>query len=97
MFYSYCILFLFLISRLGNGSNINTHYRQKFVNRGFLLGPCCPIYGCGCILLNLLLQNYVNNIIVLFILTMFTCSLLEYITSFLMEKYLNLDGGIILK
>jgi len=32
----------------------------------------------------------VNNIIVLFILTMFTCSLLEYITSFLMEKIFKL-------
>ena len=63
---------------------------KKFVNRGFLLGPCCPIYGCGCILLNLLLHNYTNNILVLFILTMFTCSLLEYITSFLMEKIFKL-------
>ena len=63
---------------------------KKFVNRGFLLGPCCPIYGCGCILLNLLLHNYINNILVLFILTMFTCSLLEYITSFLMEKIFKL-------
>ena len=91
MFYSYCILF-FIFSFLGWVMEVTLTLitDKKFVNRGFLLGPCCPIYGCGCILLNLLLQNYVNNIIVLFILTMFTCSLLEYITSFLMEKIFKL-------
>ena len=91
MFYSYCILF-FIFSFLGWVMEVTLTLitDKKFVNRGFLLGPCCPIYGCGCLLLNLLLQNYVNNIIVLFILTMFTCSLLEYITSFLMEKIFKL-------
>ena len=91
MFYSYCILF-FIYSFLGWIMEVTLTLitDKKFVNRGFLLGPCCPIYGCGCILLNLLLYNYTNNILVLFILTMFTCSLLEYITSFLMEKIFKL-------
>lgn len=91
MFYFYCILF-FIYSFLGWIMEVTLTLitDKKFVNRGFLLGPCCPIYGCGCILLNLLLHNYTNNILVLFILTMFTCSLLEYITSFLMEKIFKL-------
>lgn len=91
MFYSYCILF-FIYSFLGWIMEVTLTLitDKKFVNRGFLLGPCCPIYGCGCILLNLLLYNYTNNILVLFILTMFTCSFLEYITSFLMEKIFKL-------
>ena len=91
MFYSYCILF-FIYSFLGWIMEVSLTLitDKKFVNRGFLLGPCCPIYGCGCILLNLLLPNYTNNVLVLFILTMFTCSLLEYITSFLMEKIFKL-------
>lgn len=91
MFYSYCILF-FIYSFLGWVMEVTLTLitDKKFVNRGFLLGPCCPIYGCGCILLNLLLHNYTNNILVLFILTMFTCSLLEYITSFLIEKIFKL-------
>lgn len=91
MFYSYCILF-FIYSFLGWIMEVTLTLitDKKFVNRGFLLGPCCPIYGCGCILLNLLLHNYTNSILVLFILTMFTCSLLEYITSFLMEKIFKL-------
>ena len=91
MFYSYCILF-FIYSFLGWFMEVTLTLitDKKFVNRGFLLGPCCPIYGCGCILLNLLLHNYTNNILVLFILTMFICSLLEYFTSFLMEKIFKL-------
>ena len=91
MFYSYCILF-FIYSFLGWIMEVSLTLitDKKFVNRGFLLGPCCPIYGCGCILLNLLLHNYTNNVLVLFILTMFTCSLLEYFTSYFMEKIFKL-------
>jgi len=91
MFYLYCILF-FIYSFLGWAMEVTLTLitDKKFVNRGFLLGPCCPIYGCGCVLLNLLLHNYTNNVLVLFILTLFTCSLLEYITSFLMEKIFKL-------
>ena len=91
MLYSYCILF-FIYSFLGWIMEVSLTLitDKKFVNRGFLLGPCCPIYGCGCILLNLLLHNYTNNVLVLFILTMFTCSLLEYFTSYFMEKIFKL-------
>ena len=34
---------------------------KKFVNRGFLIGPVCPIYGYGVVLVSLLLQ-YNSNI-----------------------------------
>ena len=30
---------------------------HKFVNRGFLIGPYCPIYGYGAILITLLLRK----------------------------------------
>ena len=30
---------------------------KKFVNRGFLIGPYCPIYGYGAILITFLLKN----------------------------------------
>ena len=59
---------------------------KKLVNRGFLIGPYCPIYGTGCILMILLLQKYSNDILVLFIMSMFICSILEYATSYFMEK-----------
>ena len=31
--------------------------KKKFVNRGFLIGPYCPIYGYGAILITLLLRK----------------------------------------
>lgn len=91
MFYSYCILF-FIYSLLGWLMEVilTLYNDHKFVNRGFLLGPCCPIYGFGCITLYLLLKSYTNNTLVLFILTLFTCSIIEYITSYLMEKIFHI-------
>ena len=60
--------------------------KHKFVNRGFLIGPICPIYGYGCLFIIILLKRYVNEPITLFLMALLICSLLEYITSFLMEK-----------
>jgi uncharacterized membrane protein len=68
---------------------------KRFINRGFLIGPYCPIYGTGAILITFLLQKYTNDIVILFCMAILICGILEYITSFLMEKYLKLDGGII--
>ena len=58
---------------------------KKFVNRGFLLGPYCPIYGFGGIIL-LSLRRYSNDLLVVFLLSMIFCSIVEYIASYLMEK-----------
>lgn len=30
---------------------------HKFVNRGFLIGPYCPIYGVGVVIVSLLLTR----------------------------------------
>ena len=59
---------------------------RKIVNRGFLIGPCCPIYGFGGLIMTLLLQNIKNNPIILFLLSLLICSVLEYGTSYVMEK-----------
>lgn len=59
---------------------------KKWVNRGFLIGPVCPIYGCGCLLIILLLNKYLDDPIVLFVMAMLLCSFLEYFTSYIMEK-----------
>ena len=58
---------------------------KKFTNRGFLLGPCCPIYGFGVLLIVILLHKYQKDPLILFIMAIIICSLLEYITSWLME------------
>ncbi len=63
---------------------------HRFVNRGFLIGPYCPIYGCGGVLITFLLSKYYNHPVTLFILAIVICSLLEYFTSYFMEKLFNL-------
>jgi len=59
---------------------------HKFVNRGFLFGPFCPIYGCGAVSLVVFLDNYKNNIFILFFLGVLLTSVLEYYTGFILEK-----------
>lgn len=59
---------------------------RKIINRGFLIGPYCPIYGFGGVLLTLLLQNIKDFHILLFFLSTTICSILEYGTSLIMEK-----------
>lgn len=60
---------------------------KKFVKEtGFLIGPWCPIYGVGALLIIFLLNDYKNDIFALFIIATVLCTSLEYITSFLMEK-----------
>lgn len=62
---------------------------RKFINRGFLIGPWCPIYGCGGLLITLLLNKYINDPITLFIMAILVCSILEYSTSYVLEKLFN--------
>lgn len=59
---------------------------KKFVNRGFMIGPYCPIYGVGGVLITILLQDYVSNPFVLFCVAVVICGALEYLTSYVMEK-----------
>lgn len=59
---------------------------KKWVNRGFLLGPICPIYGWGCLIITILLKRYLNDPIALFVMAVVLCSILEYYTGYIMEK-----------
>ena len=59
---------------------------KRFINRGFLIGPYCPIYGWGAVTITLLLQRYIDDIIVLFVMAVIVCSFIEYFTSYFMEK-----------
>lgn len=62
------------------------HDEKKFIDRGFLIGPICPIYGVGVILIKILLNRYVDDPLVLFVMAVLICSILEYFTGYLMEK-----------
>ena len=85
-----CLLFLIFITYSFIGWCMEVGCKlvelKKFINRGFLIGPYCPIYGWGCILIILLLNKYTNDPLVLFIMAIVICSILEYFTSYFMEK-----------
>ena len=58
----------------------------RFVNRGFLNGPICPIYGFGLIGVVLLLAPLKGNLWLLFIGACVITTLIELVTGFLLEK-----------
>lgn len=57
---------------------------KKIINRGFLNGPICTIYGFGGLIDILLLSKF--SLIYIFIFGLILTSLLEYITSILLER-----------
>lgn len=59
--------------------------KHRFVNRGFLIGPICPIYGTGALLITFCLSP-LRNPIVIFFASVLICATLEYSTSVIMEK-----------
>lgn len=59
---------------------------KRFINRGFLIGPWCSIYGYGALLITFLLQKYTDDALVLFVMAIVVCGTLEYLTSYFMEK-----------
>ncbi len=61
----------------------------RFVNRGFLCGPVCPIYGIGAILIILCLAPIADRLIPLFLASVALTSVLELVTGFVLEKYFH--------
>lgn len=59
---------------------------KRFSNRGFLIGPYCPIYGVCSLLMIILLSNYRNDVLILFCMSIIICTIGEYLTSVIMEK-----------
>jgi len=59
---------------------------KKFVNRGFLIGPICPIYGYGVVVISVLLKNFQENFLITFFASIIISGVLEYFTSYFMEK-----------
>lgn len=59
---------------------------HRFVNRGFLHGPLCPIYGVGGLVILLLPSKLYSTWLPLFFSSMILCSVVEYISSWILEK-----------
>ncbi len=64
--------------------------KRRIVNRGFLYGPYCPIYGFGALMIIIFLKPFKRNFIVVFVLGMILASLLEYFTSWALEKLFSI-------
>ena len=58
----------------------------EFINRGFINGPFCTIYGFGAISVYLILKPIEDNLLFLFLGGIVVATLLEYITAVLMES-----------
>ena len=58
----------------------------RFVNRGFLNGPVCPIYGFGMAAVLWILRPLMGNTVLLFLGSVVLTSLLEWLTGLVLEK-----------
>ena len=92
--FSKIILFFFFFSIIGWLWEVFYFIviKGQFVNRGFLRGPWLPIYGFACALLILFtkskkLRKLLNSPMLIFIFITIFCTILEYITSYVIEKY----------
>lgn len=107
----YILLFFFYSAA---GWCLETTYcsigEKRFVNRGFLTGPMCPIYGTAALVLIIFIYNpFRDNPLAVFLLGIILCDIVEYATSFIMEKlfsarwwdytyeFMNIKGRICLK
>ena len=89
------VLYFFIYSFIGWAQEtVQCSVRERrFVNRGFLNGPICPIYGCGALLILtalLPLRRGLDHLWIavpaVFVIGGMIASALEYFTSWLMEK-----------
>lgn len=92
MIYNY-IWYFFIYSFLGWCLEViyASLEREDFVNRGFLNGSYCPIYGFGAVCEIFLLTKFVNYPICLYIISVVITTVLEFITGYVLEKIFNLQ------
>lgn len=59
---------------------------KRFVNRGFLNGPVCPVYGLGVLIVYSLLNPLRHSVLLLFVGSALLTSALELATGVIMER-----------
>ena len=64
-------------------------HNGKFVNRGFLNGPVCPIYGVGMLVVVTLLWGLRHNLILLILGSAGLTTTLEYATGLILERFFH--------
>ena len=85
------ILLFFSYAFIGWCIEVTLKYFQfhRFINRGFLTGPWLPIYGSGAVLISISVKGAApleSSIGTTFVLSFLLCGLLEYLTSYFLEK-----------
>lgn len=91
--FAFAFLLLLFYSFLGwCGEMIYCSILQRHLceKRGFLNGPICPIYGHGALLVLLALHGGGENPVLTFLLGGILTTVLEYVTSFVMEKLFHM-------
>ncbi|NLY43512.1 MAG: putative ABC transporter permease [Clostridiaceae bacterium] len=66
---------------------------RRFINRGFLLGPLCPVYGFGILLILLISSKFKSNLPLANIVSiMLLTTILEYMTGYILETLFNVKA-----
>lgn len=84
----YLILYFFTYGFLGWCAEVAyaAVKEKRFVNRGFLNGPICPVYGVGVSAVLLLLEPFENNLVILYVASVIIVTLIEGLTGFALDK-----------
>ena len=84
----YSILYFFVYGFLGWCTEVifAAFKQHRFVNRGFLNGPICPIYGVGVTLVVACLEAFQSNLLLLYLSSVILVTVLEGVTGWAMDK-----------
>ncbi len=82
------LLYFFIYSFLGWCTEVAyaTVKERRFVNRGFLNGPWCPIYGVGVSAVVILLDGFRDSLLLLYLSSLVLVTLIEGMTGVIMDK-----------
>ena len=109
--YEFCFYFLMLFVFSVVGWITECIYcsigeKKLVLNRGFLIGPYCPIYGFGTLYVYFFMDKFKDNYFLFIVASILGLSILEYLTSYFMEKifharwwdysnrFLNINGRV---
>ena len=83
--------YFFCYSFLGWVTEVAFHAvtQGKFVNRGFLYGPVCPIYGTGMVAVLLILGENISRAWLVFLVGVGLPTLIELITGWVLERFFH--------
>ncbi len=83
----YFMMYFFIYGFLGWCGEVAFATRHGcFVNRGFLNGPICPIYGVGVGLVVTLMRPFTHNVVIVYVGGAVLVTVVEFFTGLIMDK-----------